>query len=92
MNEIFRVISVLELGLERSDSGWLVGDKCTYADLSFVTWASVGEGLLREVGKFEGLAEKSPRYTAWLERLHGMEGVEKVQGLMAKGRAEHGLK
>lgn len=92
MNEIFRVTSVLEKGLERNGSGWLVGDKCTYADLSFRTWASVGEGLLHEIGRLEGFAEKYPNYTAWLKKLDETEEVRKIKSLMEKGRADHGLK
>jgi glutathione S-transferase len=67
-------------------------DKCTYADLAFVTWAAVGEGLLRETARFEGFEEKFLRYTAWLASMGEVEGVKKVKELMAKGRAEHGLK
>ncbi|KAI4180294.1 MAG: hypothetical protein LQ346_007031 [Caloplaca aetnensis] len=33
-----RVVGVLDGALGRSKSGWLVGDKCTYVDLSFFTW------------------------------------------------------
>jgi glutathione S-transferase len=78
--------------LKRNGTGWLVGGKCTYADLSFRTWASVGEGLLRELGKFEGFEENYPHYTAWLKTMDELDSVKKIQGLMAKGRAEHGLK
>ncbi|KAF2029157.1 glutathione S-transferase [Setomelanomma holmii] len=92
VNEVIRVIGVLDLGLERNGTGWVVGEKCTYADLSFRTWASVGEGLLRELGKFEGITEKYPKYTEWLKKMDEIDGVKKVQALMAKGRAEHGLK
>ncbi|OGE54561.1 hypothetical protein PENARI_c006G11891 [Penicillium arizonense] len=53
VNEVLRVTGVLEE----------VGGKCTYADSSFVTWAVVGEGLLRELNRAEKPA-KYPRYTA----------------------------
>lgn len=36
--EVARVLGVLEDILSKSSSGWLVGDKVTIADLSFVTW------------------------------------------------------
>lgn len=85
-------MGVLELGLERNGTGWLVGDKCTYADLSFRIWASVGEGLLREIGKFDGVSEKYPKYTVWLKGMDELEAVKKVYAIMAKGRAEHGLR
>ncbi|CAL8576696.1 Transcriptional regulator ure2 [Xanthoria parietina] len=35
-NEVKRVLGVLEQALRGKQ--WLVGDKCTYADLAFVTW------------------------------------------------------
>ena len=92
MNEIFRVMSVLELQLSRNKIGWLVGDKCTYADLSFVTWCSVGEGLLRELGKWEGVESKYPEYVAWLARSVERREVQEVREKMAKGRKALGLK
>jgi len=88
--EIIRVTSVLDTGLARNGTGWLVGDKCTYADLSFVTWALVGEGLLRELGKLEQLDEFS-QYHAWMKRLSEMPEVSKIREQMAQGRREHGL-
>ncbi|KAL8994187.1 MAG: hypothetical protein Q9188_007138 [Gyalolechia gomerana] len=33
-----RVVGVLDQALGQSKSGWLVGDKCTYVDLSFFMW------------------------------------------------------
>ncbi|KZF25884.1 glutathione S-transferase [Xylona heveae TC161] len=92
VKEILRVIGVLEEGLARNGTGWLVGDKCTYADLSFVTWAVIGEGLLHEIGQADRLEEKFPRYTAWLKALKGREKVAKCLEVIAKGRAAHGLK
>ncbi|KAM0692553.1 hypothetical protein Q7P36_007107 [Cladosporium allicinum] len=68
-NEIERVISVLDLGLEKTGTGWLVGEKCTFADLSFVTWNLVGEGLLKELGKLQDLDVKYPNYAAWMDAL-----------------------
>ncbi|KAL6405484.1 glutathione S-transferase [Ilyonectria robusta] len=92
VNEIFRVIGVLEIALETNGTGWLVGAKMTYADLSFVTWASVGEGLLKELGKLERFDGKFPNYTVWLKKMEGREAVKKIKDRMARERAEHGLK
>jgi glutathione S-transferase len=86
------VISVLELGLERNGSGWLVGDKCTFADLSFVTWNLVGESLLAELGRLHGLQGKYLQYAAWMKRLGDRKDVQSIKARMAQGRAEHGLK
>ena len=38
--ETLRVFGVLDGVLK--DHEWLVGDKCTIADLSFITWNNVG--------------------------------------------------
>jgi glutathione S-transferase len=84
-------MGVLELGLEKNGTGWLVGDKCTFADLSFVTWNLVGEGLLKELGRVQDPGVKYPRYAAWMMTLYKREDVGKVREQMAKGRAEHGL-
>jgi len=91
VNEILRVIGVLDTALGKNGTGWLVGDKCTYADLSFVTWASVGEGLLGELHKIEGFGERFPGYTQWLKTMEQRESVSKIRDRMARGRAEHGL-
>ncbi|KAF2153571.1 glutathione S-transferase, partial [Myriangium duriaei CBS 260.36] len=90
VNEVFRVIGVLDKGLESNATGWLVGDKCTYADLSFVTWAGVAKGLLVEL-HLEQKLEDYPRYTKWLERLGERPAVKKVQETVAKGRSAHNL-
>ncbi|GAB7332119.1 hypothetical protein MBLNU13_g03999t1 [Cladosporium sp. NU13] len=91
VNEIDRVIGVLELGLEANGTGWLVGDKCTFADLSFVTWNLVGEGLLAELGKSGGLKRKYARYAAWMKRLEERDDVGRIKQRMLQGRVEHGL-
>lgn len=46
--EIWRVTGVIEAQLKKNGD-WLVGDKCSYADLAFVPWywlcpAIMGEG------------------------------------------------
>lgn len=90
MAEIIRVISVLDLGLARNGTGWLVGSKCTYADLSFRTWAAVGEGLLAEVGRSEEIGQFE-NYRKWIERVDEREEVKGALEGMARGRRENGL-
>lgn len=72
-NEIKRVTSVLEKALEGRD--WLVGDKYTYADLSFLPWQSL-TGFLFPEGD---LHAEYPRVKAWLERMQARPAVKKVQ-------------
>jgi len=91
VSEILRVLGVLDEGLSRNGTGWLVGDKFTYADLSFVTWAVVGEGMLKELDKAKEL-EMFPFYTSWLSALKRREKVSRSLQAIAEKRATHGLK
>lgn len=85
LEEVRRVMGVLDGWLEEQGTqdgagagageAWLVGNKCTYADLSFLPWALKiaevdGDG---KVG-----VEKYVHYSAWLERMKQRPGVEKV--------------
>lgn len=68
-----------------------MGSKCTYADLAFVTWATVGEGLLKELKRYDDFETTYPHYTAWIAAMNNREDVKQVKAHMAKGRADHGL-
>lgn len=92
VDEILRVIGVVELGLQQNGTGWLVGNKCTYADLSSRTWAALGEGLLRELSRFEEVEDKFSEYMEWLSAIDRMGAVMVIQDKMAAGRKAHGLK
>lgn len=72
--EIERVRSVIDahLQIQASTQGsssdvWLVGDKCTVADLSFVMWENVVE--LLHARKGIDLKGQYPAYDAWKEKL-----------------------
>jgi glutathione S-transferase len=43
---------------------YLVGDKCTYADLSFITWQT---SILKIIGYDQ--AKEYPNLQAWLDRM-----------------------
>lgn len=74
-NEIKRVLGVLDKHLKKHGTGWLVGDKCTYADLSFVTWDMMLPFLMGD----ELNTEKDfPDYHAWNQRLMARPAVKKV--------------
>lgn len=90
MNEIVRVTGVLDTGLRSNGTGWLVGDKMTYADLSFVTWAWIGDGLMKELGK-PALVNSFPEYGKWMQRMEEGEVVKNMKIRMARARAEHDL-
>ncbi|KAB8237671.1 glutathione S-transferase family protein [Aspergillus alliaceus] len=72
-NEIRRVTGVLESVLKTRE--WLVGDKCTYADLCFLPWQ-------RWASKYatnpETLDEDFPHVAAWYKKLTSRVAVRKV--------------
>lgn len=72
MKEVERVIGVLNHVLEGKQ--WLVGDKCTYADLLFVPWGAAAPPLLAE--EKVDIAEKYPNYHSWMEQMMARPAVK----------------
>lgn len=70
-----RVLGVLEGALEGKQ--WLVGDKCTYADLSFFMWNYIIP-LSMQLPMEETPLLKYPNVQAWHERMGAREAVKKV--------------
>ncbi|KAM0226902.1 hypothetical protein ACHAPO_011996 [Fusarium lateritium] len=81
VGEIHRVNGVLEKVL--SSREWLVGDKCTYADLSFLAWQ-------RWAPRYGGedIYEKFPKVAAWVKRMEVRSTVQKVYNDQDKAIAE----
>ncbi|CAG8893225.1 unnamed protein product [Penicillium egyptiacum] len=71
VDEIRRVTGVLESVLQTRE--WLVGDKCTYADLSFIAWQ-------RWAPRYGGedIYENFPHVGAWMARMKARPSVQKV--------------
>ncbi len=83
MDEMKRVVSVLDGMLAKSPSGWLVGDKCTYADLAFFMWDENIEPIMSPF-KGEWDAAKYPNWKKWHERMAERPAVKKVVEEKAK--------
>jgi glutathione S-transferase len=90
VNEIVRVTGVIDAGLRSNGTGWLVGDKMTYADLSFVTWAWIGDGLMKELGN-PALGSSFPEYVKWMQRMEEEDVVKSIKDRISRARADHGL-
>lgn len=82
IKEVHRVSSVLESWLAKQkeessggDGPWLVGNKMSYADLSFVSWQKV-IGVILEKGEYD--EEKYPRLHEWIEKMSAREKVKQV--------------
>lgn len=83
-DEIYRVTGVLDKYLQTRE--WLVGDKCTYADLSFIAWQRNAPRLCGE-----RFYDKFPHAWAWMKRMEARHTVQKVYAMQDKVMAEHGL-
>lgn len=66
--------SVLNTVLAKKE--YLVGDKATYADLSFVPWFQLVPAIFGDV-KVDWAGEY-PNFHAWFERLQARPSVQKV--------------
>jgi glutathione S-transferase len=69
-NETRRLYGVLNKHLETSSSGYLVGDKCTIADIAHWGWVTAAFWAGVEINEF-------PALKAWEERMLARPGVEK---------------
>ncbi|KAI0164285.1 glutathione transferase [Hypoxylon sp. FL1284] len=84
-NEAKRIIGVVEgalskqrqkLGLGAEDVVWLVGDKCTYADLAFVSWNLSLDAMFPGGGL--DLKQEFPEYHRWLTNATRRPATKKV--------------
>ena len=78
-NEVNRICNVLEGYLAKQEKGadgpWLVGGKCSYADLSFVQWQRV-IGMV--MGKDEYDLDNFPVLKEWVGRMTSRKAVMTV--------------
>ncbi|KAK6599402.1 hypothetical protein QC760_005380 [Botrytis cinerea] len=70
-NEVRRVTGVLESVLKTRE--WLVGDKCTYADLCFIAW----QRWAPRIGG-EDIYKNYPHVETWMERMKMRPAVKKI--------------
>jgi glutathione S-transferase len=86
VREIERVIGVLDAHLRAQGTEYLVGDKCTYADMAFVTWGSLVPFLTKdgETGAPLDVEARFPSYDAWMKRVCARESVKKAMEDKAK--------
>jgi glutathione S-transferase len=86
VREIERVVSVMDAHLRAQGTDFLVGDKCTYADMAFVPWGLAVPFLTKggESGVSLDLEARYPSYDAWMKRVCARDGVKKALEEKAK--------
>ncbi|KAI5845673.1 glutathione S-transferase [Morchella snyderi] len=72
--EVRRVLGVIDLELKRGNKEWLVGGKCSYADLSFVSWNWYLDTFFAGTA-VDGWRDEYPHTAAWEKRLLERESV-----------------
>lgn len=80
-NEIHRVLGVIDEHLKKTGRKYLVGDKCTYADLAFVPWHWLliqTPNIMGEEFKKEW-EEKYPKCWEWAQNLNARQAVQKCR-------------
>ncbi|PCH41974.1 glutathione S-transferase C-terminal-like protein [Wolfiporia cocos MD-104 SS10] len=74
--ETLRVLSVLESVLSQQE--WLVGGKCSVADISFVSWNNSAFGVIvADIDGFD-LAKEYPAVHAWHQKLMARDAIKSV--------------
>lgn len=76
--EVRRINRVLE-GVLSQNGGWLVGGKCTVADLSFVIWTDVIAEWKPVMGEGFDLETESPHVYKWYKAMMALPGVDSVR-------------
>ena len=84
--EIVRVTKVLDNILQGKE--WLVGGKCSYADLSFVTWYGLIP-FIDQTGDLGKEIDALPNFKKWMDSMLARPAVKKVLEDKQKASAKH---
>ncbi len=82
--EVKRVVGVIDRHLKKNGTEYLVGDKCTYADLAFIPWNT----FIPNFGLDVDVAKEYPNFHAWNDRLTARPAVKKVLEAWGKAKAQ----
>lgn len=83
------MVKVVDSHLAKTGTGYLVGNKCTYADLAWITWDMVIPFLLEE-DEYNKLKAETPHFQKWHESLMARPAVSKVVAEKQKAMAAEG--
>lgn len=87
-NEIRRILGVLNTALEGKD--WLVGDKCTFADLLFLPWNCRLDALLYTPPEVDPL-EAFPNVQKWHQHMVSRDAWKRAMETRDRLMDEQGL-
>lgn len=81
-NELKRIVGVLDRALK--DREWLVGDKCTYADLAFVMWNCMIDFFMKDRKEHPDAWDitEFPNFKRWQEAMLARDSLKKVMSVL----------
>ncbi|KAH8805994.1 glutathione S-transferase [Xylogone sp. PMI_703] len=79
-NEIRRVVGVVEYHLEKQKTGYLVGNKVSYADLAWIPW----NGFINWLVPDFNVKKEFPKFAEWDEKLRARSAVVKAYEIKDK--------
>lgn len=82
------MLGVLDLHLRRTGQSYLVGEKCTFADLMFVPFNNVLSSVLLYEGFDEEWKSHMPHCYEWHQRLMQRERIKEAFRDKAKAEAD----
>ena len=84
-NEIKRVLGVVDAHLKKQGTDYLIGNKCTYADVAWVPWNSFVPKLM---GDSFDMKKEFPLAAAWHDRVAARPAIAKTLETKAKMQSE----
>ncbi|KAJ4393110.1 hypothetical protein N0V93_002317 [Gnomoniopsis smithogilvyi] len=82
--QLVRVVEVLD-GILKGKT-YLVGEKCTYADIAFIPWNNMMSFIFGDEAKTIVPEDKYPNFWAWHNRLVARPAVQAALALQAKAQ------
>lgn len=76
--EVERIIGVIDNHLKKQGTEYLVGNKYTYADLSFIPWFKLAPAAMENQEAHGKWAEQYPKFGAWWKKISTRPASEKT--------------
>lgn len=87
--ELKRVAGVLDAVLAKQE--WLVGNKCTYADLAFCMWnMQIAYFMGSRTGEYAWKPEEFPHFTRWQNAMLARPALGKVMSVLNEKEVKSG--
>ena len=87
--EIRRHLGVIEYHLNKTGNPYLVGDKCTFADLMWVPWNNLAATFVMGPDFAKEWEKDYPKTWEWHQRLMNRDAVKRAFEIKAAASGQH---